>query len=180
MDGDWPQIKAVTSEEITKLSESHRHTDCKHAAAASLVQQPCDVGTIFKTQHSLQARTTKKDECSILARNINNLMLSYPGLHLSDHKRKALADGISCQPKNHQRVCTPDNTRNSFVEPGLLDAGSKSAPDMLVILRTRRKTLLKEELDLVMENFIELYKIMVENGHIRCSSLNFLFHSLSS
>jgi hypothetical protein len=28
MDGDWPQIKAVTSEEIIQLSENHRHTDC--------------------------------------------------------------------------------------------------------------------------------------------------------
>jgi bifunctional N-acetylglucosamine-1-phosphate-uridyltransferase/glucosamine-1-phosphate-acetyltransferase GlmU-like protein len=136
MDGDWPQIKAVTLEEIMKLSDLHRHSDCKHAAAASLVQQPCDVGMIFKSQHSLQARTTEKDECSILAKNINQILANHAGLHLSDQKRRALSDGISCQPKNHQRVCTPDNTRNSFIGAGLLDEGSKSAPDMLAILKT--------------------------------------------
>jgi hypothetical protein len=85
---------------------------------------------------------------------------------LSDHKRRALADGISCQPKNHQKVCTPDNTRASFIGPGLLDEGSKSAPDMLAILKTRRKTLLQEELDLVTENFVDLYNIMMRDGHI--------------
>jgi hypothetical protein len=167
MDGDWPQLKAVTSEEITKLSDVYRHTDCKkHAAAALLVQQPCNVGMIFKSQHSLQAQTTEKDECSILARNINAILASHPGLCLSHHKRRALADGISCQPKNHQKVCTPDNTRASFIGPGLLDEGSKSAPDMLVILKTRCKTLLQEELELVRENFVELYNIMMRDGQV--------------
>lgn len=166
MDGDWPHLKAVTSEEVLELSKHYKHTDCKHAAGASTVQQPCDTGVIFKMQHGLQSITTEKDECSSLANSIYKLLGEYPGLKLADHKRRALADGISCQPKNHQRVCTVDNTRNSFIEPGLLDEGSKHSPDMLRILKTRRKTLLKEELELVVENFERLYQMITQNGHI--------------
>lgn len=70
MDGDWPQLKGVTEEKLSQEASRLKHVDCKHAAGASLVQQPCDLSPVFKTVNRLQPMSTAKDTYCILKEEV--------------------------------------------------------------------------------------------------------------
>jgi hypothetical protein len=165
-DGDWPQIKACVTDEMLGTAESHKVCMNKHAAAASLIQQPADLACTFKVVGRLQNTMTEKDRNCTFADRITGIIKTHPALNLGLKKLKATADATSCAPKLLQHACASDHIRESFVAGGMTDKGSESCPDYDVILGTCRRAITKEEYDLVEKHFSTLYDHAIKFGHI--------------
>lgn len=167
----WPQLKGVTEEKLIEEATRLKHTDCKHAAGASLVQQPCDLAPVFKTLNRLQPLSTEKNRCCILKDEIKSLIDGTEGLNLEAQKRDAICDGVACTPKTFQSALHTDSIRDGMLESGMINKDSESAPDLHTILGTCRCSPTKEEYKRVLTNFAELYHVAVQTGHINDEEL---------
>jgi hypothetical protein len=94
------------------------------------------------------------------------MLETHPQIRFRGKKLAVIVDFISCSPSIFQNAFKKENIQKGFLAAGMIDEGSKSAPDLNAILGTVVRTLKKAEMDLVVMNFNRLYSEALKHGEI--------------
>jgi len=89
LDGGMPQLAVVVTEEMQSQDAERKVLTCKHAAAATAVEQPCDTSAAFRTMKRLEAvstsaafRTMKRLEAVSIADTQSSVVLKSQVQHI--------------------------------------------------------------------------------------------------
>jgi hypothetical protein len=130
-DGDLAQLAVATDPETVATYRENCIVACKHNAARTAVEQPCDTTNIFKQLHQHQKEMTAADIPPGADEFKDRILKVFHqsrelGLCLHDNKEKALVDYLTCYPTMVSKVVTPTSVQRGFFENGML---SKERPD---------------------------------------------------
>ena len=87
-------------------------------------------------------------------------------LHLKSNKVRILKDFLARFPYMLDKTCICDRIIQGFIDVGMLDAKHKFWPDLYAILKTKRRSITRSEMQMIEKHFSQLFKIVLETGDI--------------
>ena len=170
-DGDMSQVKAVASEH--QLFFDNKVIANKQNAAATAVEQPCDLTPCFKDVNRYSKNTTASGiDRSIhpfknrIYQALNSAVMSE--LKLNGTKLKVLVDKLTVLPEIATRATTQSSIMHGFYAGGLLDKKLSKYPVFKSILGTRNTSMPDHLYNKLadIDTFKKLLDITEKNGHI--------------
>ena len=144
-------------------------TSNKHSAAKSTKEQPCDLCKIFLWLKRKQ-REVSMDTYAVsryIRERINQAIKEHSHeLVLGERKLRTLLSFLSTLPRMLSDVVKAETIIDGFVECGMLDANTKTCPDMDQILATCHRKLSLDEHELCRNKFDDLYHLHLDQGHV--------------
>jgi len=163
-----PQLAVVVTEEMQSQDAVRKVITCKHAAAATAVEQPCDTSAAFRTMKRLETvNIADTQSCVVLQSLVRRVFRDNEDkLKLRAANQRVLIEFLARVPALMTRAATPSVIMNGFIEAGLLDKETRSMPDFRALLGTMSRPVTLKEEKLCDSKFNELYQYQVEHGHI--------------
>lgn len=167
MDGAALPIAAVVDELSLEVEALLKIIVCKHCAASSATEQPCDLSVIFRVLKLLAATgtTTTPAQRSLRAK-IKSSIQGCDELNLKDAQIKTVCDFLACVPDNLTKACTGKNIIDGFTSAGMLDKETATWPDFKNVLGTCRRPLLEAEVALCHSSYPQLLKRFLDDGWV--------------
>ena len=133
-DGDIGQLQTMLFESLEAKDETKRNCQNKHSAAATGTQQPADLALIFQVVRQMASSVMAKGDSavawSITILTLCSTTLRKQGLNLDGNgqKKKGLIDLLVCNPETHETGLKKKNIKKAFVEEGIIDEATGTAP----------------------------------------------------
>ena len=87
-------------------------------------------------------------------------------LNLKGNKGRMLKVFLDNFPYMLVDTCTCDRIIPGFIDVGMIDAKHKFLPDFYAILKTKRRSITRSEMQIIKKCFSQLFGIMLETGYI--------------
>ncbi len=168
-DGDISNLKTVIDAEGLKFEAEENITSNKHSAAKSAGEQPCDLSKVFLYLKRTQKQVTI-DTYAVswyIRDRIHAALKEHSHeLNLRERKLRTLLTFLSTLPRMLSNVAKADIIIDGFVACGMLDAKTKTCPDMDQILATCHRSISIDEHKLCRDTFEKLYQLHFNEGHV--------------
>jgi hypothetical protein len=163
IDGAMAQFQVVVDESSQVSDAVRKVVSCKHAAAATGTQQPADLCATFRLlKHLAKVTTISTGPSTALGRTIKQAIAASV-VSLSTKKCAALVDFTACLPEMLTKAASPQLIIDGFEASGLYSRNHEG-PDFLAMIRTCRRHLKDDELNLCYQHFNTLLSWFMENG----------------
>ena len=87
-------------------------------------------------------------------------------IHLKEKKVRILKYFLDRFHYMLDKICTCDRIIKGFIDVGMLVAKHKFWPDFDAILKTKRRSITRSEMQMIRKYFSQWFKIILETGHI--------------
>lgn len=171
-DGCNSQLTALTTEANLEIEEQMKIRRMKVGAASTGCQQSADLCNVFPQINSLIKKTTAEKMSNVgfkqVIHDLFETLKKDDTLNMSATKTKGLTDFIVTFPTILAVAAKPKNVINGFLANGQIDEKSYYWPDFNCILGTckNEKVLTQDNVNLIIDNFQDLYLHQVNEGHI--------------
>jgi hypothetical protein len=171
-DGDLGQVAVMSDPSDIRLEREQQIASFKHNASRTATEQACDQADTMPEINRQERKSTNKGATTAsplkkeIQRAFKRVEEKY-GLNLASLKKETLVDHFSRYPRIIAVAGTIERNSVGFERTGMKDRVSKEVPDLKVMIKeTLRRPVTKKEWGLVLDNFVDLLKIMLEKGHI--------------